>query len=447
MHAFDVLGDPVRRRILELLAEGEHASGEVVEVISREFGITQSAVSQQLKVLRESGFATVRAEGTRRVYAVDARPLAEVDAWLDPFRRFWGPRLEALATEIARGKRAQAAPLIRPAARAQALAIAESTRGRCYARRPRPSGRPLAWSELHMRWMPLVVASLIAAVAWAGLFGGLALPVPSWLLWVVAVPASAVALNELLGRPIPFLRWSFLRLMLGMRRLTTEWQVGDGREQRVVDYVRERARPGDIDDAIRVIDDFGWNKSMLINVGDKKGPILDEAVRAARPKLVLELGTYIGYSALRLARRVPEGGRVCSVEFNASNAELARRIIAHAGAADRVAVIVGTLGDGGATLDRLAREHGFSPGSLDLVFLDHAKEAYLTDLHLILERGWLHPGSVVVADNVKFPGAPEYRAYMHAQEGKRWRTAEHAAPVEYQSMIQDLVLVSEYQGA
>jgi DNA-binding transcriptional ArsR family regulator len=107
MHAFDILGDPVRRRILELLAEGEHASGEVVEVISREFGITQSAVSQQLKVLRESGFATVRVEGTRRVYAVDARPLAEVDAWLDPFRRFWGPRLEALATEIARGKRAR----------------------------------------------------------------------------------------------------------------------------------------------------------------------------------------------------------------------------------------------------------------------------------------------------------------------------------------------------
>jgi DNA-binding transcriptional ArsR family regulator len=107
MHAFDVLGDPVRRRILELLAEGEHASGEVVAVISEEFGITQSAVSQQLKILRENGFATVRAEGTRRLYAVDARPLAAVDAWLEQFRRFWGPRLDALATEIARGKRAR----------------------------------------------------------------------------------------------------------------------------------------------------------------------------------------------------------------------------------------------------------------------------------------------------------------------------------------------------
>ncbi|HET9934667.1 MAG TPA: metalloregulator ArsR/SmtB family transcription factor [Polyangiaceae bacterium] len=107
MHAFDVLGDPVRRRILELLSEGERASGEVVEVIGKEFGITQSAVSQQLKILRENGFASVRAEGARRLYAVDAGPLAEVDAWLEQFRRFWAAPLDALATEIARGKRAR----------------------------------------------------------------------------------------------------------------------------------------------------------------------------------------------------------------------------------------------------------------------------------------------------------------------------------------------------
>jgi DNA-binding transcriptional ArsR family regulator len=105
MHAFDILGDPVRRRILELLASGEHASGDVVLVIQREFGITQPAVSQHLKVLRESGFASVRAEGTRRIYSIDAGPLREVDAWLERFRAFWEHRLEALATEIARGKK------------------------------------------------------------------------------------------------------------------------------------------------------------------------------------------------------------------------------------------------------------------------------------------------------------------------------------------------------
>ena len=104
MHAFDVLGDPVRRRILELLAEGEHASGEVVAVIADEFGITQPAVSMHLRVLRESGFASTRAEGARRIYALETGPLAEVDAWLAPFRAFWEQRLDALGTEVARGK-------------------------------------------------------------------------------------------------------------------------------------------------------------------------------------------------------------------------------------------------------------------------------------------------------------------------------------------------------
>ena len=105
MHAFDVLGDPVRRRILELLADGERTSGAVCAVIQREFGISQPAVSQHLRVLRDNGFTSVRAEGTRRLYAVDSAPLREVDAWLDHFRRFWSQHLDALGTEIARGKR------------------------------------------------------------------------------------------------------------------------------------------------------------------------------------------------------------------------------------------------------------------------------------------------------------------------------------------------------
>jgi DNA-binding transcriptional ArsR family regulator len=105
VHALDVLGDPVRRRILELLAEGEQAAGAVVEVISEEFGIGQPAVSMQLKVLRDHGFADVRAEGRRRIYAVATGPLVEVDAWLTPFRAFWEQRLDALDTEIRRGNK------------------------------------------------------------------------------------------------------------------------------------------------------------------------------------------------------------------------------------------------------------------------------------------------------------------------------------------------------
>lgn len=105
MHAFDVLGDPVRRRILELLADGERASGEVAAVVRAEFRISQPAVSQHLRVLREHGFATVRAEGARRLYAVDPGPLQEVDRWLDRYRQLWTQRLDALDTEIRRDRR------------------------------------------------------------------------------------------------------------------------------------------------------------------------------------------------------------------------------------------------------------------------------------------------------------------------------------------------------
>ena len=105
MHAFDVLGDPVRRRILELLARGEESSGALCAVVQEEFGISQPAVSQHLRVLRDAGFATVRPEGTRRLYAVSEAPLREVDTWLENFRTFWSQPLDALGTELARGRR------------------------------------------------------------------------------------------------------------------------------------------------------------------------------------------------------------------------------------------------------------------------------------------------------------------------------------------------------
>jgi DNA-binding transcriptional ArsR family regulator len=117
VHAFDVLGDPVRRRILELLADGELPSGAITAVVQAEFGITQPAVSQHLKVLRDSGFASVRPEGTRRLYAVDAAPFQELDGWLEPFRGFWEQRLDSLATELARGKRERRLRFTTPADR------------------------------------------------------------------------------------------------------------------------------------------------------------------------------------------------------------------------------------------------------------------------------------------------------------------------------------------
>jgi catechol O-methyltransferase len=253
-------------------------------------------------------------------------------------------------------------------------------------------------------------------------------------------------LSELGGKRLPFLRWSIVRMLLGSRRLTTEWQVGDGRELALARHVEAEARRGDLDDVIRVVDDFAYHRSFLINVGDEKGEILDAAIRRTEPRQLLELGTYCGYSALRTARVMPAGARLVSVEFNADNASIARRIWDHAGIGEELTVLVGTLGDGGETIARLESEHGFGDGSLDFVFIDHDKSVYLSDLGRILEQGWLHAGSTVVADNIRTPGAPDYRELMQTEEGRTWRTIEHETHLEYQTLLKDLMLESEYLG-
>jgi len=241
------------------------------------------------------------------------------------------------------------------------------------------------------------------------------------------------------------LRWSVWRLALGGRTFMKTGQFGDGREAAAAEYVEGYARRGDVDDVLAAIDRFAYEKSLLINVGDEKGALLDAAVRRADPRRALELGTYCGYSALRIARAAP-AAKVYSVEFSAANAEVARRIWAHAGVNDRVTCVVGTIGDGGKTLDALSTEHGFTESGLDFMFVDHDKNAYLPDLLSIMQRGWLHPGTVVVADNMGIPGSPRYRTYMREQQGGHWDTREHKTHVEYQTLLRDLVLESEYLG-
>ncbi len=105
MQAFAILSDPVRRRILEDLCVQELSSGEIVSTVGEEFGISQSAISQHLKVLRENRFANVRIDGARRIYSLEPSGLKDIDQWLAPFRRFWEPKFAALAKEVESGKR------------------------------------------------------------------------------------------------------------------------------------------------------------------------------------------------------------------------------------------------------------------------------------------------------------------------------------------------------
>jgi DNA-binding transcriptional ArsR family regulator len=96
MLAFTALADPTRRQIVEMLAEGERTAG----AIARQFEVSGPAISQHLKVLREARLVRVRADAQRRIYALDAAGIGEIDAWLGNIRRFWRGRLDALAREL-----------------------------------------------------------------------------------------------------------------------------------------------------------------------------------------------------------------------------------------------------------------------------------------------------------------------------------------------------------
>lgn len=237
------------------------------------------------------------------------------------------------------------------------------------------------------------------------------------------------------------------RLVRKCRRILEPGQEGDGRERMLLEHVLRETRPGDLDGIIAAIDEFATRRSWLRNVGPEKGAIVDAAVRGARPVRLLELGTYCGYSALRIARVMPPNAHLWSVERSAPNARIAREIWRRAGITDRVTCVEGWLGDRNSTRRRLAAEHGFAAGNLDFVFIDHDKRHYLPDLRRILDQGWLHPGSVVLADNLGVPGAPDYQAFMRAREADTWRTIEHHAHVEYQPWRSDVVLESTYLGA
>src|SRR6478672_4033081 len=103
MQALGALADPTRRELVALLAAGEIAAGQLAD----RFPVSRPAISRHLRVLREAGLVTFRTEGKRRVYALDPRPLRDLDDWLEPYRDLWAQRLDALDTEIARGRRAR----------------------------------------------------------------------------------------------------------------------------------------------------------------------------------------------------------------------------------------------------------------------------------------------------------------------------------------------------
>ena len=172
-----------------------------------------------------------------------------------------------------------------------------------------------------------------------------------------------------------------------------------------------------------------------MSVGPEKGPLLSEMIgRIPEGARVLELGAYCGYSAIMICQRLAPPGTLLSVEVSPANAEAARDTIAAAGFAERVDVRVGSSSE---EIPKLQ-------GPFDLVFLDHWKDLYKTDLELLEEHGMLRPGSIVVADNTGDLFSPEtYLTYVRTCG--RYDSESREARIEY-SQLPDAVEISVYRG-
>ncbi|CAF1307821.1 unnamed protein product [Adineta steineri] len=201
------------------------------------------------------------------------------------------------------------------------------------------------------------------------------------------------------------------------------------------DYVLQNSNRGDIQNIIDTIDTFGWTKQWLMNIGDQKGKILDEAIQTRKPKTILELGTFLGYSALRMTSLLPKDALLISIECNSESAEIARSLFEHAGVTDRIKTIVDYTNN---VIPRLNKD--FNVDSFDLIFIDHFKDHYLRDFKMLEDAGLIKSGTMIVTDNVIWPGAPDYLEYV--QNNPNYSTTLRESTVEYNDDMRDAVVIS-----
>ncbi len=206
------------------------------------------------------------------------------------------------------------------------------------------------------------------------------------------------------------------------------------RPVRVAEYVAQHAKPGDAVDVLRTIDRYAREERWLMNVGPDKGPLVEEmAARLPSSASVLELGAYCGYSSIMLANALDPEAQVTSIEINEDCVASARANVATAGLSDRITFLHGPSTKVLATLDN----------RFDLVFLDHWKDLYLTDLKLMEERGIVGPGTIVVADNVGDIFSPD--AYLDYVRSCGHYDSEHRdANIEY-TKLDDAVEISVHR--
>ncbi|XP_022086442.1 catechol O-methyltransferase-like [Acanthaster planci] len=211
----------------------------------------------------------------------------------------------------------------------------------------------------------------------------------------------------------------------------------------LLDYLMEHTAEVDGDAAalLDTTDRYCYQEgNQMMHIGDKKGAIVRKLVQELAPNTCLELGTFCGYSAVLLASVLRPGSRYITVEADKEHEKIARQFVKLAGA--DVSAKITIVGRSSENVIPKLRED-FSVDTLDFVFIDHWKNLYTRDLKLLESHGLLRKGTVIVADNIIFPGAPDYLEYVQSSE--KYQTELIHSTFEY-SDREDAVAKSVYMG-
>jgi len=179
---------------------------------------------------------------------------------------------------------------------------------------------------------------------------------------------------------VPPNTYSFARFILGQYFQNNQSRGHlDNREEALLAYVKSNASQNDPQSVLAAIDEFGSSNTWLMNVGNVKAKFLGQEIAKHQPKTFLELGCYVGYSAVTIVSQLPAGGKLISVDISPENVKVAEEVVAHAGLGDRVEFVVGVLGN----VTKALKER--TP-TFDMVFIDHHKAVYLSDLKILITR-------------------------------------------------------------
>eukprot|EP00253_Pinus_taeda_P013166 PITA_13166 len=201
----------------------------------------------------------------------------------------------------------------------------------------------------------------------------------------------------------------------------------DCRERALMNYVRQNAEKGNAKAVLDAIDSF-TDQSWMTTLGKEKGYILDDAVQTYAPRVALELGTYCGYSAIRIASKMTEpDSKLVTIEMNSHNFGIASEMIEHAGLSSKVTVLKGILSELDDKLDDILNE--ISATYFDFVFMDHFKHCYLPDLMLLENKSMLGKGTCIVADSVGYPEAQNYMNYLK-EHPKKFESQEYTSSAQ-----------------